>query len=165
MINKTNKKEYNEDNKDSYTARHLIRKSMFDLKHKNIFNKLAPKAKNPSLVMGSLNYKTKLEKIYPTDKNSLNSNKLVNNVNPNIFKNSRKSLNQGIIRKKGTKRLNKVKFNRLKLSEDEQFLHELLFQPYQKSTNIYNISNNSRNKNDKNDKDNKDNINKKKCRK
>ena len=155
MINKTNKKEYNEDNKDSYTARHLIRKSMFDFKHKNIFNKLAQKAKNPSLVVGSLNYKSKLEKIYPTDKNSLNSTKLVTNVNSNTIKNSRKSLNQGIIRKKGTKKVNKVKFNKFKLSEDEQFLHELLFQPHQKSTNTNtNINNN------KNDKDNKDNINK-----
>ena len=86
MINNTNKKEYSKDNKDSFTARNLIRKSMFDFKHKNIFNKLAQKKKNPSLIENSLNYKSKLEKICPTDKNSLNSTKFINHINPYYLK-------------------------------------------------------------------------------
>ena len=53
MINKLIEqkiKELNlEENKDSYTARHITRKSMFDLKYKNIFNQFLGGKKNSNI--------------------------------------------------------------------------------------------------------------------
>ena len=57
----------------------------------------------------------------------MNSSKLLIKIDSYLYKNSRKSLNKGIIRKKGTKRINRVKLSKIKLSEDTQFIHELLF--------------------------------------
>ena len=118
-------------NKECYTSRDLVRKSMIDLNHFNIFNKLSSKIKNPNkFVNKPNNNKIDSKRIISqisTGECTMNSSKLLTKIDPYLYKNSRKSLNKGIIRKKGTKRINRVKLSKIKLSEDTQFIHELLF--------------------------------------
>ena len=119
-------------NKECYTSRHLVRKSMIDLNHFNIFNKLSSKIKNPNKFVNKPNNNNKIDSKriisqISTGECTMNSSKLLTKIDPYLYKNSRKSLNKGIIRKKGTKRINRVKLSKIKLSEDTQFIHELLF--------------------------------------
>ena len=117
-INKTDKK--NNDNRTS-RARDYLRNSMVDLNHNKLYNKFINKIKDPSQLASSHIGPTK------TNIDSVQLSIYENNALKTDFnKISRKSMNlgYGIIRKKGTKRVNKLI---VKYSEDERFLHELLF--------------------------------------
>ena len=139
---KRNKEELNDEfNKDSYTARQLLRKTMFEFKHKNVFNRLSKK--NEPLKIDNSDAKNPILKHPSTAEPSLYSSKMIKNTDTNYYKNSRQILNKGIIRKKGTKRINKIKINK-KLSEDEQFLHELIFKE------LRNINRNEKDNNKRN---------------
>ena len=135
-------------NKEVLTLNPSVRKSMFDISHYNIFNKFHKKIKNPNIFISNPNNnKMKLnQNISPfsTGECTLNSSKYL--IDSNTYKNSRKSLIK-VVRKNGTKRINKVKLYKMKLSENEQFLHELLFYYFKENINI---NKQSQIKNDKN---------------
>ena len=117
-IIKTDKK--NNDKRTS-RARDYLRNSMVDLNHNKLYNKFINKVKDPILLSSS--------QIGPAKTNidSVQLSIYENNALKTDFnKISRKSmsLGYGIIRKKGTKRVNKLN---IKYSEDEKFLRGLLF--------------------------------------
>ena len=118
-INKTEKK--NDNDNHTSRVRDYLRNSMVDLNHNKLYNKYINKIKEPNL-FSSIHIGPAKTNIESAQLSKYENNALKTDFN----KISRKSVNLGfgIIRKKGTKRVNKLL---TKFSDDERFLRMLLF--------------------------------------